>query len=262
MKKKRVFSILIIVLIVFIAGWIIYFNQNHGFFIVSRPYYDETYVTLRFDDGLKSQIKAFEILKKYNFSGSFYIITDKPDSDIEWERDYYLNWEDINEISEFMEIGSHAKGQRDMSRIGDYEEEIAGSKKRLEEKGYNISTFVYPAGNYNRQVLRVVEENYDCASSQDVGNNAPPIRPHLLKSFTIRYGNDMGTVKRVIKKGKWNIITFHDIGDVNYEKAPVIFRRVIDVGRIEEEYFEEIVEYLNKENITIITMDEGCRLLT
>lgn len=234
-------------------------NQLYGYFIFSKPYFNETYVSLRFDDGLKSQLRAFSLLKEYNLTGSMYIITDKPDTLIEWEKEYYLSWEEIRNLSNFMEIGSHSSSHPDLTKIKDYKSEIAGSKKTLEERGFNVTTFVYPAGNYNPQIIEEARKNYDCASTQDVGTNYPPIRPLLLKDFTMRSLNDIDTAKRVIKKGKWNILTFHDIGKID-GNLPSSYNSVADYNSLDLETFKSILDHLKKENIKVITITEGCEI--
>ena len=67
--------------------------------MLSWPDFNEAYVSLRFDDGLKSQLNAVKLLNEYNMTASFYIIVEKPDSKIEWERQYYMNWDELRNIS-------------------------------------------------------------------------------------------------------------------------------------------------------------------
>lgn len=260
MKKYLSGLLFIWVVLIGLSVTIIYLNQNHGYFMFSSPSYDSTYVSLRFDDGLKSQKQAFELLRKYNLTGSVYIISDNLEGLSGWEEDYYLNLSEVKSISEFMEIGSHSKSHADLIRVAQYESEIVLSKKNLEGYGFNISTFVYPGGNYNPRVLSLVKRNYDCASTQDVGTNGIPIRPHLLKDFTLRSYNDISTAKRVIKDGKWNILTFHDIGPIEVEKMPTMFRKVAESNSFSLEEFENLLEYLKQNNIQVVTIKDGCDL--
>src|SRR3989344_8675725 len=168
MKKRAVIIFLLFVVLVLVAAGILYLNEVQGYFMLSWPDFNEAYVSLRFDDGLKSQLNAVKLLNEYNMTASFYIIVEKPDSKIEWERQYYMNWDELRNISKGMETGSHTLTHADLLRTSDYKNEIILSKKILVEKGFNITTFVYPGGNYNMQVLREVEKEYDCASTQDV----------------------------------------------------------------------------------------------
>jgi peptidoglycan/xylan/chitin deacetylase (PgdA/CDA1 family) len=256
--KKSLFKIgALFLVIILLGGIIIFLNQNKGYFIFSNPSSNETYVSLRFDDALVSQLSAFELLKEYNYTGSVYVITSKPDS-AGWESNYYLNWSQLNELSKFMEIGSHTVTHSDLIYSKNYEYEIVESKKQLEENGFNITSFVYPGGNYNLRVLKTVQANYLCASTQDVGTNWKPIRQYLLKDFTFRKANDISTIKRVIKKGKWNILTFHDIGARNENSMPYLFSLVTNSNSVSLEYFEEVLKYIKQEDIKVITISNGC----
>jgi hypothetical protein len=121
-----------------------------------------------------------------------------------------------------------------------------------------VSTFVYPGGNYDFPIVRVAQQNFDCACSQNVGINGVPISPYLLKGFTLRSNNNFETAKRVIKPGKWNILTFHDIGQVDIPGAPKIFNKVVKSNSFDVDEFEKILVYLNENNIKVITIKEGC----
>jgi len=255
--KLKDFCFALVITILFAV--LIYLNQNHGFFIIGNSQEYPTYVSLRFDDGLKSQLSAFEILRQNNLSGSMYIITSKPYSQIGWQKEYYLNWSEIKQLSYFMEIGSHTITHRDLTRTDEYGEEIKFSKKELEAQGFNISTFVYPAGIYNTRVIKEVESNYECASTQDVGVNSLEIKsPHLLKDFTLSADNNIEDVKRVIKKGSWTILTFHDIDQVS-SVVPDYYVKISSSNTISVEFFKDILDYLKSENINIITVENGCK---
>ena len=157
-----------------------------------------------------------------------------------------------------MEIGAHTFSHADLIRTRVYEREILENKENLESWGFNVSTFVYPGGNYNPPVLNIVQKNFDCASTQDVGTNGHPIRPYLLKDFTLRSYNSMETAKRVIKIGKWNILTLHDIGKIELENMPSLFKKIANSNSFDLGNFEKLLIYLKDNNITVITIKEGC----
>jgi len=257
-KEKRIFFV-IAVLILAVAGIVLYLNHFYGFFMFSEPHFKETYVSFRFDDGLASQKQAFYLLKEKGFAGSVYVITSKINSSVDWEKKYYLNLSSLKEVEGFMEIGSHSQTHVDLIRSNYYEKEIANSKKDLLAYGFNVTTFVYPGGNYNDKVVDVVSENYNCAVTQDVGTNFIPIRFYLLKDFTVRGGNSIDTIKRVIKPGKWNILTFHDIGDFDVNGSlPSAYSKVADSNAVDLKLFNDILDYVEKKKYTVITIGSGC----
>jgi peptidoglycan/xylan/chitin deacetylase (PgdA/CDA1 family) len=119
-KKKRNIFLFFWILIMFFSGLIIYLNQTHGYFLFYSPDYNETYVSLRFDDGLKSQLLAFDLIEKYNLTGSVYIITSKITTTIPWEKEYYLDLEEIQHLSDFIEIGAHTVSHVDLTKVINY----------------------------------------------------------------------------------------------------------------------------------------------
>lgn len=250
-----------VILFLFLVFFIVYLNQTEGYFIFSEPKMKKTYVSFRFDDGLKSQIKALKILEENNLTASLYVITSKLNSSSDWEKEYFLSLEEIKNLSERFEIGSHTRNHLNLLYLNEnsLEEEIIGSKEDLSKFGIKATTFVYPGGNYNYKVIKIVEENYDCASTQDVGVNSIPIRPHLLKDFTFRKKNTNETIRRVIKEGSWNILTFHDIGEIEIDGMPPLFKKVASSNSVNEDLFKEIVKYIKENNIEVITIGEGCR---
>lgn len=111
-------------------------------------------VVISFDDGYEdAYAAALPLLKKYDFKGSFAIITGKvgtPD---------YMTWEHIKTLARGgMEILSHTISHSDLRLISDkkLEEELAGSKKILQDKlGVQIDGLVYPSGQYELPAVRI-----------------------------------------------------------------------------------------------------------
>lgn len=259
MKNKKIKILILYLIVLSSVSIIMIMNQNLGYLIFSSENLNTTYVSLRFDDGLKSQIQAFDLLREYNLTGSVYIIPNKLNSSIDWEKNYYLNPEELKKVSDFLEIGAHTKTHVDLIRNPKYKQEIIESKQLLEKENFTIKTFVYPGGNYNPEVISEVMNNFECASTQDIGTNYLPINPYLLKDFTLRNYNSFETAKRVIKKNSWNIITFHDIGSIEKEEIPESYKKVANSNSFSLEEFKKIIIYLKQNNITVITIEDGCK---
>ena len=249
--------------ILVLAALILSLNHFYGWFVISTPSFNETYVSLRFDDGLKTQLRAYELLNKYNLTGSIYILTEKSSNPSDWEKDYYMNWSEIENVSSIMEIGGHTRNHADLPKSaleGTLEDEIKGCYDDLVEHGFEPKTFVYPYGNYNKKVVDETKKYFECASTQDVGVNTVPIEPYRLKDFTVRSFSSVDDVKRVLKPGTWIILTFHDIGNVS-SNIPDLERKVMENNAVSVELFEETLKYLNEtSDIKVVTMAEGCSL--
>ncbi len=108
-------------------------------------------VVLTFDDGWKNQYTyAYPILKKYNYIGTFFIITSYPTG----KYPAYMSWDEIISLDKSgMEIGSHTVHHLNLakSKNQSIQEEATNSKKVLEEKiGHTIKTFAFPDYAHNQ----------------------------------------------------------------------------------------------------------------
>jgi len=113
-------------------------------------------IIITFDDGYRdAYTNAFPILKKYNFTGVFYIIIDsvgKPE---------YLTWEMIKEMKNAgMQFGSHTLTHPDLRNISasDLDFQLRKSKEKLDkELGQSTTDFCYPAGKYNEDAITALK---------------------------------------------------------------------------------------------------------
>ncbi len=75
----------------------------------------------------------------------------------------FCTWRELRKMVEsgYVEVASHSYSHLDLTKEGgDLEREIVFSKKRLEELGQYVSTFIYPFGRVNEAVLKFVERHY------------------------------------------------------------------------------------------------------
>ena len=87
----------------------------------------------------------------------------------------FMNWNDIKKISDVFEIGSHTLTHPILPTISlkEAQKEIFESKKEIEKRiGKKISSFAYPNGNYNRDLIKSVKKaGYNYAVIYEKGNN-------------------------------------------------------------------------------------------
>lgn len=105
-------------------------------------------IILTFDDGyLDNYENAFSILKKYDFTGTFFLITN-----YNGVNPGYMTKEQIGEMKEAgMEFGSHTLSHPDLRYLSP--EEL---KRQLEVSKQDMKVFCYPAGKYNDEVKKAV----------------------------------------------------------------------------------------------------------
>lgn len=106
---------------------------------------------LTFDDGYDDNYNyAWPILKKYNVSGTFFIISKKIG---ETE---YMSESQVRELSQAGgEIGSHSVSHPDLSKLSKskVQAEVEKSKEDLETlTGRKVTSFCYPAGKFSTDV--------------------------------------------------------------------------------------------------------------
>ena len=116
---------------------------------------------ITFDDGTHYEYEnALPILDKYKVVATFYVATKRISS-----KKFYMNWEQIKELSDRgHEIGSHTRDvlsgiNTEKLNFKQIEDQITGSKKDLENKGFKCSTFAYPLGEWNEQVIQILKSN-------------------------------------------------------------------------------------------------------
>ncbi|MFV0481232.1 MAG: polysaccharide deacetylase family protein [Campylobacteraceae bacterium] len=122
---------------------------------------------ITFDDGyLNNFTNAFDLLKKYNFKATIYLVSDKILND--WEKfedknfDKLLNKEDIllMQYSRLVEFGAHTLTHKNLNIISSKEAkiEIENSKKSVENLcNKECKTFAYPYGKYNNEIIDLVK---------------------------------------------------------------------------------------------------------
>lgn len=116
-------------------------------------------IVLTFDDGYRdAYTNVFPVLKQYGFSGTFFIITSRPDAN----DPVYMTWPQIVEMSNAgMSMEPHTKDHVDL-RQRDHDfliYQLQGSIESLAAyTGRTPRMFAYPVGHYDGATLRVAKE--------------------------------------------------------------------------------------------------------
>lgn len=127
-------------------------------------------VVITFDDGFANQMRAYELLKKYQMKATFYIVTGGERSG--WclgiNRhnelkcgDSYLNWDQLKELdtSGLITIGNHTVDHSNLAKLSasDQQFEIKQAKDELEARlGHPIRHFAYPYGSFTGTTISLV----------------------------------------------------------------------------------------------------------
>ena len=139
---------------------------------------------ISFDDGRKNHFtNGYEILKKYGAIATFYIITERAST----ENSAYMDFSDLDELTKNGNmIGSHtinASGLiTDELTPEEIKYQLTESKKLLEQQGYKITTFAYPRGEQNEEIINLTSKVYLAGRDTEKDNQWREKRP-LTTSF-------------------------------------------------------------------------------
>ena len=143
-------------------------------------------VLLTFDDGYAGHFELVApLLLRYRFTGTFFISSGLIG------RPGYLTWEQLRKLVFLgMEIGSHGLSHRSLASLSraELDEELAGSKQRLEEElGVPVRAIAAPGGFWNRAVSEAVKRaGYEAAWISTIGTNGAETSPLALRRVVVR----------------------------------------------------------------------------
>lgn len=159
-----------------------WFKENgwHSFtmseLIASQKSLPQKSFVLTFDDGYEDNYTcAFEILQKYQFKATIYLVPNKQENDwepfVDKDFDKLLSTQQIQIMQEsgLIEFGAHTTRHSNLTRLDDIEmaKEIEDSKKYVEAiTGQPCQSFAYPYGKYNDKIVdKVKQVGYESAVS-------------------------------------------------------------------------------------------------
>lgn len=142
------------------------FFKEHGYTVISWKKFDELkekravpkkLIILTFDDGYDDNYTyAADLMKKYNATGTFFIITGKIG------KNEYMNEEQLKSlVSSGNELGSHTVNHPSLEKLKgeSLKSELVKSKTTLEKiAGEPIISFCYPAGKYGEDTVKAVKD--------------------------------------------------------------------------------------------------------
>lgn len=115
-------------------------------------------VVLTFDDGYTDHYtNVFPVLKEFGFTGTFFIITGRPDH----SSPEYMSWEQVSEMAQAgMSMESHTRDHPSLDGR-DYDflvYQLLGAQESLEYyTGRQPHMLAYPGGRYDAQTLAVLQ---------------------------------------------------------------------------------------------------------
>ncbi len=221
-----------------------YLFENNYYSISLKDYLNKNYevewnrkpVIITFDDSDESIYKhAYPILKKYNFTGTIFIISNFVGKNNSWDSNLggiysqHLNWKQIIFLSnQGWEIGSHTKNHPDLRLLPDEHvlNELKDSKTLLETRiGKSVDFLSYPFNRFDERIISFAQKcgyKGGCAL-----NSRHKFAGSISQFFIQRCGvYSIDTLKAYKRKlsnswielAKQRIISFFSIGTIYYNQ--------------------------------------------
>jgi peptidoglycan/xylan/chitin deacetylase (PgdA/CDA1 family) len=186
----------------------------------------EAKVSFTFDDGFESTLtQGATTLKKYNLKGTIYVSTGCINNSGPCRNNVnpparYLTWTGISQLKNTYgwEIAAHTVNHRRLSELSnaDKETELKGAKDELARRGYTVTNFASPEGDYDYPSLAVVAKYYNTHRGfWDQNVNNWPYNDNILNVVQVQAGVSVAQVKAKIDQAiinkQWVILVFHDI---------------------------------------------------
>ncbi|MGQ9708143.1 MAG: polysaccharide deacetylase family protein [bacterium] len=211
-------------------------------------------VVLTIDDGYRSVYEnVYPLLKKYKMTATLALIVDY----IAGVKGGYarskefLSYAEIREMidSAGIEIASHSLSHPWLTRLDSVSawREIYNSRVVLESLfGVPVITFVYPYGDMNNRVTRLVQRaGYRLARAVRAGEINLWVDPYRLPEFELRRETDLEAVKRYINNNPVSILLLHRIVE-----KPAKFTEW------SKENFTALIEWLHQNQVETVTLSD------
>jgi len=183
----------------------------------------EPLVAITFDDGFRSVYEhGLPILQRYRFTATVFLVTGYCGETNSWpsqpahvEPRPLLGWAEVRELSRAgLEIGAHTRTHPNLTRLvgRDAEEEIAGSKRMIEEQIQRVVTaFAYPYGAYDETVRRLASRHFSLACSTRLGFAGPRSDVLALERVDTYYLGSSVLFRRLFSRGTRAYLRVRDI---------------------------------------------------
>lgn len=217
-----------------------------------KPAPETGYVSLTFDDGYVSQIRAAEIMGKYKLPGTAYVMPRQIG------QPGYMSLKQIVELKTRYHWGISSHNAIPFTAFTPYalDKEINFTLNYLDRKGFSLTAphLAYPMGRQDRDVvLPAVRKYFETARVAGGGvETLPPADPYLLRTVnvldTTKPEELAEVVKNAVDNGQWAILMFHYL--VKQPTTHIEYR---------ESDFVKFIDLIGTAKVPVLTVDEVYR---
>jgi peptidoglycan/xylan/chitin deacetylase (PgdA/CDA1 family) len=185
-------------------------------------------VSLTFDDGFASQLRARDALRARGLRGTFYVNSGS------LGEPGRLGWDDVHALAgEGHEIGGHTVDHTHLPQepVQEQLREICDDRYQLTRAGLDVTTFAYPYGAADERSVQAVQQcgyagarvtgglrSDDCPTCS-AAESVPPADPHRIRAATsVVTGTSVASVVDAVEAaresgGGWVVLVLHEICD-------------------------------------------------
>jgi len=207
-----------------------------------------TYISIVFDDGyLETYYNFLPLIKKYNISSTFFIISSLVGKKFEGRQ--VINWSKVKRLQELgQEIGDHTLSHLHLTKLSNQEivKELSFSKEIFKKQGIIVKDLAIPYGDHNERVINIAKNYYSLIRSSDLGyNKINNLDRYNLKAFFVTKTTDFQTIKKWIDgchSNSWLTLGYHLLekdNNSNYEYTTSV------------KLLENTIKYIKSKNIPI-----------
>jgi len=178
-----------------------------------KGYFPPKTVSITIDDGYKSTMKAFKVIKKYNYPFTVFLYMEAIDRYPD-----FLTKKQLNELKSYgkVEFGNHSYSHEHFAIVKNpkefekkfKEDTLKAEKKFIKLLGFKPKFYAYPYGDYNNLVVKILKElGYKAGFTQDPSSAGV-------------YSN-IFAIQRQPVVGHWGSLK-HFKKILNYEQLPVV----------------------------------------
>jgi peptidoglycan/xylan/chitin deacetylase (PgdA/CDA1 family) len=215
-------------------------------------------VSLTFDDTNANQWDASRVMERFDMLGTFYVNSPRIGQSNRLTEDQLHAME-----AHGHEIGGHTLSHPDLTtKSGDeLRREVCDDAQALRDLGFDISSFAYPFGRFDDEVIDVIRSCY--RNARDTGSfnggviaeSIPPENPYVIRAPSSVNNTPVPELKAYIEAardggGGWVPLTFHHVTDdaVSYRITPADFEAFLrwlsderDAGRVMIETVRDVM---------------------
>jgi peptidoglycan/xylan/chitin deacetylase (PgdA/CDA1 family) len=183
-------------------------------------------VSFTFDDGFESTLtQGATTLRKYNLKGTVYVSTGCVNNSGPCRTNVnppakYITWTQIGQLKNTYgwEIGAHTVNHKRLSELSasEKETELKGAKDELAKRGFVVTNFASPEGDYDYPSLAIAAKYYNTHRGfWDQSVNTWPYNDNIINVVQVQAGVTVTQVKAKIDQAilnkQWVVLVFHDI---------------------------------------------------